>query len=264
MPETTIDDREQGISRLAMLAFLAGKPGPWNGSPTGSAQWVRYRGHVVTRTVSEVYESLLTIGMLYSQHDNDTAAYKTIVRPADAIARLRDLDDLIDAILEVWPLDVAEAPAVPDLAGILLEAANTQDALHTAWVNSHDEWLKAFVLEQTDRFDGLRRRGIIPDRGDDVAAGNTAGVLGPYRTIEGVKLATLDEAGSYAVRLEGILRHVHDLVKRGASLDEIDQGLHAARSADQRITADDRARTEVDLEVDGKAIARAEEADTDA
>lgn len=182
---------EQGISRLSMLAFMTGRPGPWNGSPE-TGQWIRYRGHQITRTQSGPVHM---IGMLYSAHDGNTAAESFTVGAGEAVTKLRNLDDLIDIIIDRWPLRDDE----------------------------NDEGIPT------------------------------------YTTAEGTTISDVLTAGALVEHLEGTIRHVHDLIRRGASLDEIEAGIMASRSAHDLATAADLSQFARDDEAEGKAAARADE-----
>lgn len=226
---------DQGVTRLAMLAFLRGEDGPWApGNDARRDRWVRYRAHQIDRHLTlDGNQFTLT----YADHTGTTVSQVFTVSTS-ALALLRDLDDLLDVVFEQWPhadetnnedgvptyttaegtvvdevvdagmmLDRAEQTLrrvhdlvksgarlddidrtlhawkstkvgaayqherdAEQLRKMLVDAAFTHDGLHTAWVNSHDDWLRALVIEQTERFDRMRAAGTIPDRAEYQAA----------------------------------------------------------------------------------------------
>jgi hypothetical protein len=91
---------DQGIDRLSMLDFLRGKDGPWSG--TGTERWVRYRGHHVERFTADPLGGAYRL--TYKDGQGGTTSDWFKVRTT-GIALLRDLDDVLDIVLDRWPLD---------------------------------------------------------------------------------------------------------------------------------------------------------------
>lgn len=188
----TREGDDQGITRLAMLAFIRNLDGPWNGTDPG--RWVRYRGHTFTRRPYPVgYSTGCALSVMFADHDGHTSAEEFVIT-ANAVQRLGEIDDLLDIVFAQYPLETDE--------------------------------------QQDD---------------DGIAT---------YTTVEGTVIDDILAAGVMVERLEHRIRRVHDVVKAGGSLDEIESVLHgdaASRAEREQWARDD--------EVEGKAIARAAEPD---
>jgi hypothetical protein len=148
---------DQGVTRLAMIAFLRGDDGPWDGVASSRARWVRYRAHTIDR--QQTPDGNL-FQMTYANHLGDRLAESFTLRTSPLVV-LRDLDDLLDVVFEQWPhVDDTEprtwTPSIDDHL-TLDDALRSLDAFPAPDGEAYS------LVRGQDVFDLLVHRGVLRD-----------------------------------------------------------------------------------------------------
>lgn len=146
-PDAARDAREdrpgadQGITRLALLAFVGGRESTlWNG-PRGNGSgwpgtaWVRYRGHQIDR---EVTPDGVIIRTTVRDHEGDerVATFAGVNAEHGMSTNLLAVDD-IDQLLDI----VIEQHGVPDEGVLVAVPVSPADARRA--LNTFAEWTRA-------------------------------------------------------------------------------------------------------------------------